>query len=392
MPLKIDAEDIQEYRKKEFSHVCAECGGRMLVRWGGHYGIESYIFACSTDVNHEGFARHYEPSPYDIPGWNLSNLKRTEVKGMTKALAKYENKAALTKEEAKEIITTIWPKAPDTEIYKAMTICAQYRLNPLMKHVYLIPFKDQWVTVLGIKATRLIALQQGKFSYLDDTPRLMSDDEQEKIFGKVDKSKIWAITKLRDKEGNVYPGYGNWPANDSPYGTDKGNTAFNMACIRSERQAFDRMNPGMLPTEVEVGAEEFMPEITIEEPEPVERQVDPETGEIVDGEPKPNGSQVSNAEYKKILNKAKKDAGIQPEPQPQAVTPENSGVEVETGKFPKPRRDPGSIRTLGDLFTACKNDFGMNASQVVKELGYSAKEDISETPAECYVRIVAVRT
>ena len=51
-------------------------------------------------------------------------------------------------------------------------------------------------------------------------------------------------------------------------------------------------------------------------------------------------------------------------------------------------RDPDTIKTLGDLFTACLADFKMNRTAVIKELGYSKQEDIGESPAECY-RIIS---
>ncbi len=52
-------------------------------------------------------------------------------------------------------------------------------------------------------------------------------------------------------------------------------------------------------------------------------------------------------------------------------------------------RDPDTIKTLGDLFTACLTDFKMQRPDVIKQLGYSKQEDIGESPAECY-RIIAL--
>ncbi len=52
-------------------------------------------------------------------------------------------------------------------------------------------------------------------------------------------------------------------------------------------------------------------------------------------------------------------------------------------------RDPDTIKTMGDLFTACLADFKMPRSDVIKELGYSKQEDIGESPAACYRVITA---
>lgn len=76
MALEITREEVEEYRKRVFNHVCAECGGGLIVAWGGAFEINNYIVRCGNDVSHNGIARNYQPSPYDLPGWNLSNLKK----------------------------------------------------------------------------------------------------------------------------------------------------------------------------------------------------------------------------------------------------------------------------------------------------------------------------
>ncbi len=156
-----------------------------------------------------------------------------------------QNKAAF-------LLKSIWRDAPEQEIVKAALICQQYQLNPLRKAVYIVKFGNQWVTMESINSTRQIARQGGhRWSYADG-PRAMTEDEQQKILGEVDKSKFWAITII-EENGQRFPGYGNWPRNDKgelvAYGTDKGNTPQNMAFIRSERNAISRMAPGELPDE-----------------------------------------------------------------------------------------------------------------------------------------------
>ncbi len=199
----------------------------------------------------------------------------------TKRLMRYAGAGSLTREEAGEILRTVWPDAPMREVTKAAIICQQYGLNPLMKHLFLICFnkgtqKETWATVMGIQATRLKAHERESFSYVDNTPRIMTAQEQETTFGEVDKENIWAITKVRDAKGNVAPGYGSWPKVADVYGREKGNSRFNMAAIRSERQALDRLFGGMLPVGVETVDERY-----VESPYQV---VDEETGEITSPE------------------------------------------------------------------------------------------------------------
>lgn len=167
------------------------------------------------------------------------------------------NLHTMTQKKAMYLLKTVWPEAPDTEVIKAAMICQTYGLNPLLRQVSLIKFGSTWVTVLGIKATRNIALQTGhKWSYVTG-PRVMTDEEQKQIFGESYPDRIVAITKIRDEKGNEYPGYGFISRSEKVHGLDKGNTVANMAFIRSERNALDKMAPGELPPS-DVIDEEFV--------------------------------------------------------------------------------------------------------------------------------------
>lgn len=53
--------------------------------------------------------------------------------------------------------------------------------------------------------------------------------------------------------------------------------------------------------------------------------------------------------------------------------------------------DPASIKTLGDLFNACLKDFKLSKPAALKELGYASQGDISDSPADCYLKIKASR-
>lgn len=171
---------------------------------------------------------------------------------MTQMTKREKNLNQMTQKEAMYLLKTVWPKAPDVEIIKAAIICQQYNLNPLMKQIFILKFKNKeggydYAIVRGIKSDRIIAQRAaGRYSYADG-PRVMTEAEQAEIFGEADSSKLWAITKIKDRDGNIYPGYGFWPKSINVYGADKGNTPLNMAFIRSERNALDKMAPGALP-------------------------------------------------------------------------------------------------------------------------------------------------
>lgn len=213
-----------------------------------------------------------------LPPYIKDRLEKGECKRMeqelgtdrAKALDKYRGLPALTKVQAMEVLRTQYPNAPDVEILKAAILCADYGLHPLKKHVYILgPFRDHdtgevsYALAQSIGSKRLLARRKGiRYSYDDFSPRMMTEDEQIKVRGKVDPDNIWAATILDGPQGRVY-GYGSWPKKKAVHGADKGNTQENMAMTRSESAALDRLAPGEMPTEkVEVVDEGFVEEVT----------------------------------------------------------------------------------------------------------------------------------
>lgn len=354
------SDDIEELKRIRRTSVCTVCGRQLYIFFG--VKTKQKFIACPIP-RHEGISREYKPQRED----NESDLRRSVEleekighKG-TKALATIPKHGQLTQPEAMHILQLVYPKAPPDEIVRCAILCRDFGLHPLMKEVYLIPFKDKdgkdnYVTVLGINATRKLMAQRGTYSYCDDTPRLMTEVEQKRIFGEVDSENIVAITRLRTKDGLEAPGYGRWPKDKTPYGTDKGNTKANMAFIRSERNAFGRLSPDALPEGVEV-IDEAYAEV------PGINKVVALTDEVIEGEAT-------------VLGLADK----------RGTTPD---------------RDPKTIRTFMDLYKVCGEDFTapskngkpqkMQPYQVIAELGVGCESDISDTPEECYRKIKEAR-
>jgi len=71
------------------------------------------------------------------------------------------------------------------------------------------------------------------------------------------------------------------------------------------------------------------------------------------------------------------------------VNGEYKTVDEATGA--KGPRNPATAKTVGDLLTFCKEDFGMTKAQVLAEIGVKDVSEISQLPAECYTIIAAVR-
>lgn len=216
---------------------------------------------------------------------------------------KYVGQATLQKVELREIVESMFPEAPELDKLRAIMLCASYGLNPLNKHVFLIPFKDKqtgditWATVMGIKAKRLLASRRGPFSYMDGTPRVMTAEEKMAVFGEVHTDRLWVITKLRDPQsGAEAVGYGFWAANETIRGENKGNSKFNMASIRSESQALDRLRPGEMPQGIEAVDETIDAEYTVQQvnpsktPKTEEKTGDSPAGHITESSDKGGGA------------------------------------------------------------------------------------------------------
>ncbi len=261
-PAEIEATIANDRRCEKLTeeakwNLCAECNGELVVPW-----IDgAYQLVCGKNHAHRGTKPwHEHPNEKERRARQMAVDKGGE-KGL--AIAKYAGTANLMKVEAQEILETLWPDAPAVEVVKAAIICKQYGLNPLMRHIYLVGYENKqtgvkdWSIQIGIGATRMIARRSGAYSYEDNTPRLMAEAEQVAILGEVDKNRFWAITKLKDKSGNMAQGYGNWDKGASVKGAGKGNTPQNMAFIRSERAALDKLFPEKLPAGVGVVSAEY---------------------------------------------------------------------------------------------------------------------------------------
>ena len=246
--------EAQHIAKK---NVCGNCSGNLVIM----QNKDGYYLRCVNGCN-------LEESGLDT-AWNHPSKREKEclaernASEMTMgisadkavAIRKYALTPRLDKEQAIEVLKTCWPKAPEGEVMRAALLCATYQLNPLMKHVFLIPYgqgdKQQWSIQIGIGATRLAASRRGPVSYIDG-PRIMSAEEQKYIRGKVDNNKVWAITKLGGRNGATSVGYGSYGVAETVQGEAKGNSRENMAMIRSERQALDRLYPAEMPMPADV--------------------------------------------------------------------------------------------------------------------------------------------
>ena len=266
---------ISESQAKEYvAHFRCSCGSDLDYTIGGRNSSgERLVQICCVEnrthhetVRRESLAELEEEGRVLVPPYiqyNIDKKRRTRMEqeygtGRAATLAKYESVISLTEPEAMKVLRLVYPKAPDMMIQSAAILCAQYSLNPLKKHVYILgPFTDHdtqeqsWSLVQSIGSKRLLARREArkrgtKYDYEDFSPRIMTDEEQKKIRGHLEPENIWFITILNSPEGRVY-GTGFWPRDKKVKGADKGNTKENMAAIHSESQALDRLFPSEMP-------------------------------------------------------------------------------------------------------------------------------------------------
>jgi len=259
-------------------NVCAECGRQLYA----YLDEEKKVYLACSNQQHEGIAREYRPPVEDYESNIRREIEMEQQHGReaSKALATIPKQGQLTQPQAMTILKLIYPNAKEDEIIRCAIFCRDFGLHPLANEVYLIPFKGKNVMVVGIPASRKMAhALKGEFSFLDDTPRAATEEEIIKQFGKDSeeaRDNIISVTKLKGEGGNLSIGFGLYPKSEKPYGMDKGNTRRNMANIRSERQAMDRLPGKPLPRyDVIDTSYAEVPDIG---------KVDTDTGEIVKGE------------------------------------------------------------------------------------------------------------
>lgn len=361
-----DNQSSKNLDKVRRENVCAVCS-RQLSEYLDMETHKVYI-ACSGQV-HEGIARVHKPPREDYQSKirRETELERDHGRTTATALAHIPKSGQLTQPEAEHILSLVYPGVPKEEIIRCAILCRDFGLHPLMKEVYIIPFgqgdKRTWATVLGINATRKMMSLRGTFSYRDNTPRIMTEEEQKSIFGEVDKVNIVAITKLRTREGEEAQGYGRWPKGKDPYGTDKGNTKANMAFIRSERNAFGRLFTDAIPPNVEIIDEAYadVPDMG---------KVDKATGEIKEEQ------QVVEGEFEEVPDEIPKSAP--PIEEEVAVLAEKVKEKLEKDESPVTAQQVKELKVLMEKVGKTPTDIGKMMSQELKWVVPKTLQDLKK--------------
>lgn len=293
---------------------CGECGGELIMAWHSELG---HIIKCGLVEGHAGETKR-RWAPMDQQPWYMQeNMRRKRSDKLLeqygeeagRAVARYQGVTKLTQEAATDILQSFWPDAPANEVYRAAVMCATFGLNPLMGHLYLIPYwnkdkgRNDWVLTLGISTNRLLASRKGGASYIDG-PRIMSEAEQIKYRGEYQPQVWWAICTIEDKNGQRATGLGKWNKADPVKGANKGNTGQNMAFTRAERQALNKKFPGEMPGDVEVMDDAYIEHRRAGSNGSAQIEGPAGDGEIIEGEARvlytPSGDEVSASVAERI--------------------------------------------------------------------------------------------
>lgn len=301
----------REYEHMTETNVCAECGGRLVTPWDPEQN--NIVLRCGTNKAHTGYykldwkierlfavrqsilegggsAKAIDGEIQDYLNKKHSRKEKHLTTDAT-ALQQYQERGLISEQQALAIIRTTpgWSKAPENVVRRAAMVCRDYKLYPGI-HVFLLVFgkgtdKESWVAAFGIKTNRLLASRKKPYKYIDG-PRIASEEEARKHYlDEYDSILIYAYCKLEGLDGSTAEGWGTWPKAEKVYGADKGNSKANMAEIRAERRALDRLCPGEMPSGFEIVDEQYVP--TEQEALPAgqsDRTVDSKTGEIIEGE------------------------------------------------------------------------------------------------------------
>jgi hypothetical protein len=306
-----EAQNERELAHIAATHVCAECGGLLITPWSAQEN--KLILQCGTNKAHVGYyklddklARLFAVRQSILKGGEstkaidrgiqdyLNKKHSRKEKHLTTdatALQQYQERGLISEQQAMAIIRTTpgWSRAPENVVRRAAMVCRDYKLYPGI-HVFLLVFgkgtdKESWVAAFGIKTNRLLASRKKPYKYIDG-PRIASEEEARKHYlDEYDSILIYAYCKLEGLDGSTAEGWGTWPKADKVYGADKGNSKANMAEIRAERRALDRLCPGEMPSGFETVDEQYVP--TEQEALPAgqsDRIVDSKTGEIIEGD------------------------------------------------------------------------------------------------------------
>lgn len=323
-----------EMRDLEKTHRCGICGGRLTTAWGGSRGVNSYILRCAKDVKHTGITRHDNTSEMEV------NIIKREFKLDSKGLMVMPEVSML-----KRIDMAKFPQdltLPEKKLLAKVAIT--YGFDPLMGEVSIYQSRPY----VSIDGRYRKAQESGKLDGVNTRPAT----KEERIEWEIPDGDYFFHAEVYVKGADhSFVGWGRVHKSETLSGKGYKPVEKNpqrMAEKRAEAQALRKAFHIPLPSFEDIGSPE-------DEPSEAEAPV---TGPVWEDKTFAAGEADTLPEDKQL------------------------------------KRDPKTIHNLGELYQAVCTDWPMvykSKADILKDLGVSRQEDLSQTPEMLYLQIAEIR-
>lgn len=408
---------------------CSECGSDLVIRTIPERA--SMELGCAADHSHSGFRQRTSITEEYRRGAEVYPTIRDNIEA--KMMLKTEFNRAMN------LLAMRWPDAIKDKAGAALFIndCMRLGLDPLIQpaEAVPIPFRSKDKSGREKITVAMIVTEDGALSMVargcpdeyDGAPATMTlmdylmrehpQRDYENLLPIAQRTArelcddpeayVWVALGKRRSATEVNPVYGYYTQaerekaekNRLPAAKQPGNQARVRAIKRWVRENFPEARQKMLEYTTELNRRS-------EGVQAAQEFIDAEYTTITGP---PGQKAATDTKEKKATVKQGEKVGESAQRKPEELksTATPSGAD-ETTSSPKDRtgngkkireasattRDPTSIETFGDLYTACFQDWPnafKERKDIWAELGYSSQMEIADTPAECYIRIRAAR-
>jgi len=368
-----------ELGKKIIETCTCQCGAELTLPWGGTWGINSHVIKCAADPSHDKVVpvksltqlwREGEP----IPSFIADNIERRQRR---KTMEQNEVKALVAKQDADKLSTYLQPKFPKDLVNRQVALdfakwCIAHQLEPIRD---CIPFHGnpfitiEWVDRQASNDDKFkgysykVFSQQDKES-LDFDPKDIVIECQASFDGlEAPLVGLGVVTKI-EREAT---------SGETDEVTARGYRS-PVVHLHPQKMAFKRSRAEALKQRYHIPAPilEELPYTTVVE------------AEYTVKEASKGGEKVVEQAAHKRPGEGKAGTTIL-SPTKEAKSPKIGAPAA------KPKRDPQTIKTFDQLWQALEEDFNMMKGQAFAELNVTCQEELTELPADCYIRIASVR-
>lgn len=322
----------EQMRDLEKTHRCGICGGSLTTAWGGAFGVKSYVLRCVKNISHTGITRH--------------NRTEESYKNIIKKEFKLDSNSLMVMPESKMLQRIDMAKFPQELTPPEKKLLAQvaitYGFDPLMGEVTVYQSRPY----VSIDGRYRKAQETGKLDGVNTRPATKQEREEWKI----PEGDFFFCAEVFVK-GAEHPFYGWGRVHQSETVGGKGfkpveKNPQRMAEKRAEAQALRKAFHIPLPSVEDIGSPED---------EPARPEVKTIVAEVID---------------------------VPGNGHPIVISEENH--------LPT---DPTTIKTMGDFYQAVCHDFPVykKIADILKDLGVSRQEDLTESPELLYLKIAELR-